>query len=93
MKIPPKDDARFQPLRADAENNWREWNPKLVKKLEQSGQLNERLDRAATRAVEIFQQAEENGLAENQAQELANQELFLPSESLPEDEELENEPA
>ena len=89
--LPPKEDARFPVLRADAERNWREWNPKLVKSLEQKNLLNQRLDQAAENAVRVLQQAEQKGLSPDQGQELANEHLFLPAESLPEDEELEKQ--
>jgi hypothetical protein len=41
----------------------------------------------------VFQDAEKKGLSQDQAQELANEYLFLPSESLPEDAELEEQKA
>jgi hypothetical protein len=77
--LPPKEDARYAPLRASAEANWRQHNPSLVKKLEASGSLDELLDDATERAVRVLQQAEEKGLAPDQGEELANEELYLPS--------------
>ena len=44
---------------ADAERNRREWNPKLVKSLEASKQLSQRLDNAAENAVRVLQNAEQ----------------------------------
>ncbi len=77
--LEPKDDARFPILRASAEANWRRYNPSLVEKLEAKGYLNDLLDSAVERAVRILQQAEENNVPANQAEELANEELYLPS--------------
>jgi len=74
--LPPKEDARFPILRADAERNWREWNPKLVRQLEQSNQLNQRLHNAAENAVRLLQEAEKQGLSPDLGQELANEYLF-----------------
>lgn len=91
--LPLREDARFPVLRADAERNWREWNPKLVKSLEAANQLNQRLDNAAENAVRVLQEAEKKNLSPDQGQELANEYLYLPAESLPEDQELEEQKA
>ena len=92
LAIKPKDDARFAVLRGDAEINWREWNPTLVALFEQNGTLQTRLDKVAERAVELLLAAEKAGAPSNQAQELVNDILFLPAETMPEDEELESQP-
>ena len=49
--MPAKEDARFQPLLAMAEQNWREQNPDPVFKLEQSGKLKQTLESAVITGV------------------------------------------
>ena len=78
-KIPPKEDARFGPLRAMAEENWREHSPKLVKLLEKQGNLEQRLDEATENAILILNQCQEQGLAPDQARELAYENLLQPT--------------
>jgi len=78
--LPPQEDARLPVLRASADANWRQHNPELVEQLEKSGSMNRLLDSAAERAVNVLQQAEERGVPANQAEELANEELYLPAQ-------------
>ncbi len=77
--MPAKDDARFQPLLAMAEQNWREQNPGLVSKLEQSGKLKQTLESAVELTIISLQQSEQAGLTPDQARELAYENLLLPS--------------
>jgi hypothetical protein len=77
--MPAKDDARFQPLLAETEQNWREFNPDLVSKLEQSGKLKQTLESAVELAIISLQQSEQAGLSPDQARELACENLLLPS--------------
>src|ERR1700719_3052422 len=85
----PRQDPRFPILRAKAERNWHQWNPKLVSQLQQSDSLNQCLDDAAERALRVLQQAESKNIPANQAEELASEELYLPAPSQS-DEESEN---
>ncbi len=78
--LPLREDARFQPLRAQAEAHWRKYLPKYVSLLEKESRLDASLDSAAERAVLVLQQCEQKGLAPSQARELANQEILLPAE-------------
>ena len=89
QSLPPYQDARFEVLRAQAETNWREENPRLVKRLEARGKLDSCLDARAEAAVIILQQAERAGVAENQAEEAVAEVLFPPSEPDELDRELE----
>ena len=57
-------------LRAQAEANWRHWNPKLVKQLEKSGKLDQVLNGVAEEAAIILEQAAKANLPEDCAQEL-----------------------
>jgi hypothetical protein len=77
--LPAKEDARFQPLLAMAEQNWREQNPDLVSKLEQSGTLAQTLESAVELAIISLQQSEQARLSPDQARELAYENLLLPS--------------
>jgi hypothetical protein len=74
--LPAKDDARFQPLLAMAEQNWREQNPELVSKLEQSGKLKQTLESAVELTIISLQQSEQAGLSPDQARELAYEYLL-----------------
>jgi hypothetical protein len=78
--LPPKEDARYLPLLQEAEQNWRENNPALVKSLEQKEQLQQALESAVELTIVALQQCEKQGLAPDQARELAYQNLLLPSE-------------
>jgi hypothetical protein len=69
--IPPKEDARFPPLKAMAEENWREYQPKLVSELEKNGTLQKNLDSAVSLAIISLQQSEARGLSPDQGRELA----------------------
>ena len=84
--LPVKEDARYPQLLAMAEQNWREYNPKLVKALEKSGTLQKNLEGAVALTIVILQQCEKAGLAPDQGRELAYQNLLLPSEDQDEDE-------
>lgn len=75
--LSPKEDARFQPLRARALAQWQQDHPKYVRLLKKQGELDEALDHAVSRAINILNQAADNGLAPNQGQELANEVLYL----------------
>ncbi len=75
----PQEDARFAPLKAMAEENWRENNPKLVKELEKSGSLEKILESKVSQAIIILQQCEVKGIPDNQARELAYEDLLSPS--------------
>ena len=77
--LPAKKDARFQPLLAETEQNWREFNPDLVSKLEQSGKLKQTLESAVELTIISLQQSELAGLSPDQARELAYENLLLPS--------------
>jgi hypothetical protein len=81
-----KEDARYLYLLAMAEQNWREQNPTLVKSLEKAGTLQKSLESAAELTIVALQQCEKQGLARDQARELAYQNLLLPSEDQNEDE-------
>lgn len=75
--MPAKDDARFQPLLAQTEQNWREQNPKLVSSLEKSGKLKETIESAVELAIISLQQSEQAGLSPDQAREVAYENLLL----------------
>jgi len=77
--LPAKDDARFQPLLAMAEQNWREHNPELVSNLEKDGTLKQTLESAVELTIISLQQSEQAGLSPDQARELAYENLLLPS--------------
>ena len=77
--LPAKGDARFQPLLAMAEENWREHNPQLVSSLEKSGKLQQTLESAVELTIISLQQSELAGLSPDQARELAYENLLLPS--------------
>jgi hypothetical protein len=75
--LPVKEDARFLPLLAMAEQNWREQNPALVSKLEQSGKLQQTPESAVELTIISLQQSELAGLSLDQARELAYENLLL----------------
>lgn len=77
--FPPKESARFAPLKAMAEQNWRENQPKLVLALEKAGTLDKNLDSAVELAIITLQQCELRGMSPDQARELAYESLLLPS--------------
>jgi hypothetical protein len=79
--MPVKEDARYLPLLAETEENWRENYPRLVKRLEKTGRLKQTLESAVELAIISLQQSEVAGLAPDQAREIAYQNLFLPTES------------
>ena len=81
-----KEDARYPQLLAMAEQNWREENPMLVKSLEKVGTLQKSLESAVALTIIALQQCEQQGLAPDQAREIAYQNLLLPSEDQDEDE-------
>ena len=63
----------------------KENRPKMYGELEQSGQLDQYCLDAQERALDVLEQALKRELAYDQAQELVNEEAFLPAESdLPE---------
>jgi hypothetical protein len=78
--ILPEEDARFGPLKAKTEAQWRTHNQKYVRLLENNGELEQRLNETAARAIFILNQAEEKGLAPDQARELAYDRLLLPED-------------
>lgn len=78
--ILPEEDARFGPLKAKTEAQWRTHNKKYVRLLENNGELEQRLNETAARAIFILNQAEEKGLAPDQARELASDCLLSPED-------------
>jgi hypothetical protein len=78
--ILPEEDARFGPLKAKTEAQWRTHNKKYVRLLESNGELEQRLNETAAREISILNQAEEKGLAPDQARELAYDCLLLPED-------------
>ncbi len=62
--ILPEEDARFGPLKAKTEAHWRTHNKKFVRLLESNGELEQRLNETAARAIFVLNQAEETGLAQ-----------------------------
>jgi hypothetical protein len=62
-----------------AEQNWREQDPGLVSKLEQSGKLKRTLESAVELAIISLQQSEQAGLSPDQTRELAYENLLLPN--------------
>jgi hypothetical protein len=84
--LPVKEDARYPQLLAMAEQNWRAENPTLVKPLEKAGTLQKSLESAVELTIVALQQCEKQGLAPDQAREIAYQNLLLPSEDQDEDE-------
>jgi len=78
--ILPEEDARFGPLKAKTEAQWRTHNKKLVRLLDNNGELEQRLNETAAREIFILNQAEEKGLAPDQARELAYDCLLLPED-------------
>jgi len=76
--MPPQRDARFAPLLAMTQENWREMNPQMVKGLENSGKLGQVLTSALEQAIVILQQAEVQGLSPDQGRELAYEDLLQP---------------
>jgi len=79
-KTQPEEDARFGPLKAKTEAHWRTHNKKFVRLLESNGELEQRLNETAARAIFILNQADEKGLAPDQARELAYDGLLQPEE-------------
>ncbi len=77
--MPAKEDARFLPLLAQTEENWREFNPDLVSKLEKSGKLQQTLESAVELTIISLQQSELAGLSPDQARELAYENQLPPS--------------
>ena len=78
--ITPEEDARFGPLKAKAEDHWRTHNKKRVRLLESKGELDQILNGAVAQAIFIMNQAEEKGLAPDQARELAYEGVLPPEE-------------
>lgn len=64
-----------------AKHQWKQARPKMFRDLEQKGQLYQALVKAQERAFEILQQSLRQGMTYEQANELANDDLFLPEES------------
>ena len=69
----------LRPRAKELLKQWRESNPQLVKDLEKSGDLNQSLDAALNRELDVYAQAIEKGLNPDQARELAREELDLPT--------------
>ncbi len=59
---------------------WKEARPKMCRELEKDGQLVPMVVRAQERAAKVYYRARANGANHETADELANQEIFLPSE-------------
>jgi hypothetical protein len=79
--IAPREDARFGPLKAKAEESWRAHNLKLMRLLEKDGVLDQRLDEAAERAILTLNQAHQSGMTPDQAREMAYNDLLQPEPS------------
>jgi hypothetical protein len=77
----PKEDARFEILKAQADAHWSRYLPKRYAQLEQSGKLEEAISRAAETAVMILHDCERAGLNPDQGRELAMPEILLSPES------------
>jgi hypothetical protein len=75
-----EEDARFGPVKAKTEAHWRTHNKKYVRLLESNGELERRLNETAAHEIFILNQAEEKGLAPDQARELAYDCLLLPED-------------
>ncbi|MGH2396089.1 MAG: hypothetical protein ACRDFW_03685 [bacterium] len=78
--MPPREDARFQPLLAWAKSHWREHLPRYVRLLEKDGELEAALERAVEQTILVLNQAEARGLNPDQARELAYPNILLPPE-------------
>jgi hypothetical protein len=66
-----------------------EFNPRLLKELEDSGQLQDFLEERSSQARLVYLQARKAGFSPLQAGELADTELFPPREIGEDEEELE----
>ncbi len=62
------------------ESHISEFNPRLLKELEDSGQLREYLEERSSQARLVYLEARKAGLSQLQAGELANKELYPVSE-------------
>jgi hypothetical protein len=80
--LPVKEDARYEPLLAQTEENWRQNSPRLVKRLEKKGQLQKVLENAVELAIISLQQCEKQGMAPDQAREIAYENLSPPPDDL-----------
>ena len=76
--LPVKEDARYLPLLAQTEENWRENFPHLVMRLEAKNLLQKILESAVELTIISLQQCEKAGLAPDQAREIAYENLVPP---------------
>ena len=59
---------------------WKDARPKMCRELEKNNELVPAVVKAQERAAKVYYQARKNGANHETADELANQEIFLPSE-------------
>jgi hypothetical protein len=76
-----------QLMAAQLEAHMAEFNPRLLKELEDSAQLQEFLEERASQARLIYLQCRKAGMSPLQAGEVANQDLYPPPETSEEAEE------
>lgn len=75
-----RDDARFEMLKAQADDHWERFRPKIYRALKKAGTLDAALSQAAETAVLILHQSERAGLSPDQARELAMPKILVPPE-------------
>ena len=78
--IPLREDARFGPLKAMTESNWRDHRKNAVREMEDRQELEQQLDHAVENAILIMNQVAACGLAPDQARELAYDVLLQPED-------------
>jgi hypothetical protein len=77
----PREDARFEPLKARSESHHREYLPELTKNLEKKGQFDEHLSNLTEQAIKSLHESQLAGLNPDQARELAYPLIFPEPES------------
>ena len=63
---PPRERAMFDILVAQADSQWQEFNPRYYRSLQESNQLQKRLEQAAETTILELDKLEDGGLAADQ---------------------------
>jgi hypothetical protein len=88
--LPDPSSPVCQLMQAKLECHMAEFNPRQLKELEDSGQLQEFLAEAASQARLIYLQCRKAGMSSQAAGEVADQDLYPEPETSEEDEDLES---
>jgi hypothetical protein len=86
--MPDPNSSACQLLQSKLECHMAEFNPRLLKELEDSSKLQEFLEESASQARLIYLQCRKAGMSPQQAGEVADQDLYPKPETSNEDEDL-----